>query len=82
MLNQVVHQRVNRWIGDEMVTFENQNLPSSQASASFLIITEGPRGWEKRQLPSSTQAWIKCVAQSIPNEVKGGNGEQDCQPRK
>ena len=77
MFHQVVHQRGNGWIGDEIV-----NLWSSEALASSLISTEGPRGGEKRQLPSSTQAWIKCVAQSIPNEVKGGNGEQDCEPRK
>ena len=82
MFNQVVHPCVNRWIGDETVTFENQNLPSSEASASSLISTEGPRGWEKRRLPRPAQAWIKCVAQSISNEVKGGNGEQDCEARK
>ena len=44
MFNQVVHQRVNRWIGDEMATFDNQNLSLSEDQASSLITTEGTTG--------------------------------------
>src|SRR5512133_653645 len=37
---------------------------------------------EVRSLLNSAQAWVKCVPQSIPDEIKGSNGEQDRQPRK
>ena len=43
LLNQEVHQRVKRWMGDEMATFEDLNLSSYEASDSSFISTEGPQ---------------------------------------
>src|SRR5690349_7580377 len=33
-------------------------------------------------LPHSTQTRVECIAQSIPDQVKGCDREQDCQPWK
>ena len=33
------------------------------------------------ELSRPTQARVECVTQAVANEVEGGNGEQDGQPR-